>query len=122
MKVNCQFKEIRAGAVDSGDELSESGASTLKPSHTFNPVTLGDLRRTNRVLEAHCIGCARFVELDPNPLPFDDAQPVPTASKRMVCSACGSHSVMTRPQVGTETVAAHQARVQEKQRRELDRG
>ena len=86
-----------------------------------NPVTLGDLRRTNRVLEAHCNSCARFVELDPNPLPLDDAQPVPTAGKRMVCSKCGSHSVMTRPQVGSETVAAHRARVQEKQRRDLDR-
>ena len=90
--------------------------------NTSIPVTLSTLRRTNRVLEAHCNECAHFTELDAKTLPFDDDQPVPTAGRRMKCSRFGSRSVVTRPQVGDEMVAAHRARAIEQQQREMGQG
>ena len=91
-------------------------------SEAYQPVTIGSLRRANRVLEAHCNACAHFTELDANTLPFADGQPVPTAGRRMKCSRFGSRSVVTRPQVGAETVAAHRARAIEQQQREMGQG
>ena len=85
------------------------------------PVTVGDLRRTGRVLEVHCGDCARMQELDAKGLPFDDDDAVPALGPRGVfkCSRCGSKAVTTRPQVYEEPTSVRAARAQEKQRSEL---
>lgn len=88
------------------------------------PVTVGSLRRTGRVLEIHCGGCARMKELDPKTLPFDDDDAVPSLGLRGVfkCSRCGSRAVTTRPQVYEEPTSVRAARAQKKQRSELEAG
>lgn len=63
------------------------------------PVTIGALRREGKRLWVYCLDCCREAEIPASDLPFDDAQPVPTAGKRMKCSACGGRRIDTRPQL-----------------------
>ena len=86
------------------------------------PVTVGALRRTGRVLEVHCGGCARMQEFDASALPFDDDESVPALGLRGVfkCSRCDSRTVSTRPQVYNEPTSVRTARAQDKQRGELE--
>ena len=73
------------------------------------PVTIGDLRRKGQRLWIYCRGCYREVETPACELPFEDAQPVPTAGKRMKCSKCGGRQIETKPQLYERSVAERQA-------------
>jgi hypothetical protein len=68
-------------------------------------VTIGDLRREGKRLWIYCLDCYREVETPACDLPFDDAQPVPTAGQRMKCSQCGGRRIDTRPQLYERSVA-----------------
>jgi hypothetical protein len=54
------------------------------------PVTVGMLRRKRELLEVGCTACNHHAYLDPEQLPFGDAEPVPTLHRRMRCSKCGA--------------------------------
>ena len=61
------------------------------------PVTIGDLRREGKRLWIYCLDCCREVETPAADLPFENAQPVPTAGQRMKCSR--SRQIETKPQL-----------------------
>lgn len=83
------------------------------------PVTIGDLRRSGRRLWCYCNACGREVEKDLNVWRvFDDAVEVPSASKHLKCSRCGSGNVCTRPQLHERTIKEIRAAEAERQRRE----
>lgn len=69
----------------------------------FRPVTIGDLKRTGKLLELACMGCARHLYIDPASLPLPDVLPVPETAARLACSQCGAinqetwHPIWARP-------------------------
>lgn len=59
---------------------------------TFEPVTLGDLRRDRMWLHLLCNSCGHEREVETTKAPFDrmpDGAVVPLIGKSMVCSGCG---------------------------------
>lgn len=66
---------------------------------TYTPVTLDDLQRDGKFLWVYCNACGRDRDLDPLALPLPGTTPVPTIGKRMKCSACGSKSIHTAPEL-----------------------
>lgn len=83
------------------------------------PVTIGDLRRAGRRLWCYCNACGREVEKDLNVWRvFDDAVEVPSASKHLKCSRCGSGNVCTRPQLHDKLIEVIRADSRAKQARE----
>ncbi len=73
---------------------------------TKGPVTIGDLRREGKRLWIYCLDCSREVETLAADLPFEDAQPVPSAGLRMRCSRCGSRQIETKPQLYDQPIEA----------------
>lgn len=69
------------------------------------PVTIGDLRRNNQLLEVGCARCPRTIYLDAAQLPFDDTAAVPTLHTRMKCSVCGAKASYSRPDARIAGVA-----------------
>ncbi len=65
----------------------------------YSPVTLGDLARDNKLLWIYCNDCGREREVPPLSIGLPEAQPVPTAGKRLKCSECGSRKITTRPEL-----------------------
>lgn len=64
------------------------------------PVTIGDLRRSGRLLWCYCETCCYEAEKDLNTWrALDDAVEVPSAGKHLKCPRCGSGKVTTRPQL-----------------------
>lgn len=61
------------------------------------PVTIGDLRRTGKLLEVGCTRCWNIRYLDAVELPLSDALAVPEAWRRMRCSRCGAKAGYSRP-------------------------
>ena len=84
-EVDDRFQELLGNAP-------EKPASMRGPG----PVTIGELRRTGKLLEVGCTKCWRVAYVDPNTLPFPDAEPVPTVHRRMKCS-CGEKGGYSRP-------------------------
>lgn len=83
------------------------------------PVTIGDLRRAGRRLWCYCNACGREVEKDLNVWRvFDDAVEVPSASKHLKCSRCGSGNVCTRPQLHDKLIEDIRAEARAKHARE----
>jgi len=63
------------------------------------PVTLSDLANAGKLLWLYCCDCGRERDIDPLSLPLPGETPVPSVGKRMVCSACGSCKIDTRPEL-----------------------
>lgn len=74
------------------------------------PVTVGDLIRDRRLLWVYCLRCCRERDLEPATLDLSPDEPVPgLGRRRMVCSACGSREVDTRPDLYPGGVKAARA-------------
>ena len=62
------------------------------------PVTIGDPIASGRLLWVYCRTCYRERDFEPVTLTFALDQPVPSAGKRMRCSACGGRNISTAPE------------------------
>src|SRR4051794_39535725 len=63
----------------------------------FKPVTIGDLIRDGKLLEAHCSSCRpeRHLYLNPEILRLPRRMPVPEVAGHLVCSKCGAKNSET---------------------------
>jgi hypothetical protein len=61
------------------------------------PVTIGDLIREGKLLEAHCGNCRpeRHIYLNPEILRLPKRMPVPEVASHLVCSKCGARNSET---------------------------
>src|SRR5262245_36731647 len=72
--------------------------SRRKPQPLWSkPVTIGDLIRDGKLLEAHCGNCRpeRHLYLDPEILRLPKRLPVPEVARHLVCSKCGARNSET---------------------------
>jgi hypothetical protein len=72
-----------------------------------SPVTLAALIRDGKLLWVYCRDCCRERDVDPATIPLPGDFPVPDVGKRMVCSACGSRNVETKPELYPGGVVAN---------------
>lgn len=64
------------------------------------PVTIGDLIDGGKLLLVYCLSCCREKDVDPASLALPRDTPVPgLGRKHMVCTACGSRKIDTRPEL-----------------------
>jgi hypothetical protein len=85
-EVDARFEELLGNAPEKPVSMKGPG-----------PVTIGELRRTGKLLEVGCTKCWRVVYVDPVTLPFHDQEAVPTVHQRMKCSECGAIAGYSRP-------------------------
>ena len=63
------------------------------------PVTLADLDREGKLAWVYCNACGRERDVPPARLGLPMDTPVPTAGKRLICSACGGRKVIVKPEL-----------------------
>lgn len=81
--------------------ISQKSLRVIPKDHRRDdwPCDLADLVREDKLLWVYCCDCGRERNVTPSTIPLPPETPVPSVSKHMKCSACGSRKVNTEPEL-----------------------